>query len=72
MPPLTDIVALRFADTLDRKQVNTMNDKVCKNCKWFGPNLILLDGYCSRYPEWVRIVNCSCHYCGEWKDKNDD
>ena len=54
-----------------------MNDKVCKDCKW----CLIEEDYrrggwlirCCRYPEWIVIADGSrFHYCGEWKDKNDD
>ena len=50
-----------------------MNDKVCENCKWFMRSVLFMDeGHCFRFPEWATIERADFHYCGEWKDKNDD
>ena len=43
----------------------------CENCKWFkGYADRYGDGHCTRFPMWVETV--FDHYCGEWKDNNDD
>ena len=58
-------------ERLEKRRVNAMNDKVCENCKWFKHHDdYKYNGNCCRYPKWMLVsIN---HYCGEWKERNDD
>ena len=58
------------------KKTNTTNNKVCTNCDYFEPYSEYIAencgfiGLCHRYPDYRNVADG--HWCGEWKDKNDN
>ena len=46
-----------------------MKLKRCIDCEYCSPKYH--ENMCARYPEWVGIYRPDLHWCGEWKERED-
>ena len=43
-----------------------MREECCKDCEFYE------SGFCNRFPESLKINFSLSHWCGEWKEKENE